>query len=171
MKNHFPVGYCPEREKVVDLSRAVLSGGRRYARHRRNGGRLKHKIDRQGIRTTLRAAVKNLCECGGDPAIECGRCDDNGLPARSETVGGKTRWTWGHQYGKFHGFADDLGPLFNWFENRTAGMTWIQVEELLRGLLLSGEHGNSLQTRHAYDHLMDIVRYRYDTAMRQGHFG
>lgn len=159
MKNRFPAGYCPQHEKIVDLSRAVLSGNRRYARHRRAAGRRTHKVARQGVRETLRSAAALKCVCGGDPGIDCDRCHDDSLPTRSETVAGRTRRSLRHQYLLFHGPADHLGPLFNWFENRTAGMTLAETEDFLRTVFLASPHGNSLQTRHAYDHLMDTVRH------------
>lgn len=160
MKNRFPAGYCPRHEKIVDLSRAVLSGNRRYARHRRTAGRRTHKVARQGVREALRAAVTMTCECGGDPEIDCGRCHADSLPTRSETVAGGTRHSLRHPYLIFHGPADHLGPLYNWFENRTAGMTWTEIEDFLRASFLASPHGNSLQTRHAYDHLMFTVRHQ-----------
>ena len=66
MKNHFPEGYCPQREKVLDLSRSVLTGNRRFARHRRRHGRYVEKVNRQISRDQLRRAASWLCACDGD---------------------------------------------------------------------------------------------------------
>ena len=170
MKNYFPADYCPQHEKVLDLSRVVLSGGRRYARHRRAAGRLTHKVERQEIRRTMRAATKLVCECAVDEDGVCPRCHGDSLPTRSEIVTGETRWLWIIVYLQFHGPADDLGPLFNWVTNRTAGMTWTEIEEFLRAHFLSRKRGNSLQTRHAYDHLLESLRWKYRVALRQGQF-
>ena len=88
MKNHFPEGYCPQREKVLDLSRSVLTGNHRFARQRRNHGRYMAKVERQISRDQLRRAASWLCICGGDVTIDCPRCYNDDLPTISETCAG-----------------------------------------------------------------------------------
>ena len=112
MKNHFPEGYCPQREKVLDLSRSVLTGNRRYARHRRNHGRYVEKVNRQISRDQLRRAASWLCACDGDVTVDCPRCYNDDMPTISETcTGSRPPFKLG-AWDLYEGFADDLAQLF-----------------------------------------------------------
>lgn len=162
MKNHFPEGYCPQREKIVDLSRVVMSGGRRYARHRRNAGRYINKTNRQRSREVLHRATRWVCECNGDPEMDCLACFADDLPTTSQTHGSCDRPIWRMAYSKFTVQADDLGPLLNWYEARTKDMTFEEVQNFLRQRFLASPWGHSLQTRHAYDHLLQGMHWEYD---------
>lgn len=157
MKNYFPQDYCPQREKVLDLSRSVLSGRTRYARNRKYYGRHQAKVVRRNERERLGRAVAWSCTCGGDPEIDCGRCYSDDLPTVSETSGGwglpkKTAMIWRHS-----GFADELAQLFRWFADRTKGMDHFGAEAFLREMFLLSPFGHSLQTRHAFDHLFVAI--------------
>lgn len=160
MKNHFPEGYCPQREKVLDLSRSVLTGNRRFARHRRYYGRYAAKVNRKDSRDQLHKVASWLCTCGGDATIDCPRCDHDDMPTISETHGSlpNTLYAW-H---KFCGPADDIGQLYRWCEQRTKGMDDYEAETFLRGMFLTSPFGHSVKTRHAFDHLFsEIIYYRF----------
>ena len=159
MKNHFPDDYCPQREKTLDLSRSVLSGNRRFARHRRRYGRHRAKVERQVTRARLSRAAAWSCICAGDPELDCRRCYSDDLPTICETHGG-----WGlpvkpGAYSRHEGFADDLGQLYRWFHDRTKGMNHYDVETFLRTMFRSSVTGNSVKTRHAFDHLVGEIEY------------
>lgn len=159
MKNHFPDDYCPQREKVLDLSRSVMSGNTKYARHRRQYGRHRAKVDRQLWRERLSRAATWSCICAGDPEIDCGRCYSDDLPTISETHGG---WGLPVKLGvesRYDGFADDLGQLLRWYQDRTKGMNHYEVETFLRTMFRSSVTGNSVKTRHAFDHLVGEIEY------------
>lgn len=161
MKNRFPVGYCPQREKVLDLSRSVLSGNRRYARNRRAQGRYLAKVERGVIREQLSRVALRRCVCAGDAEIDCLRCHSDDMPTISETNtgGGLPNNVIG--YSLFEGFADHIGQLFRWYLDRTKGMNHREAEEFLRGMFLCSPFGHSVKTRHAFDHLFyEIQRYR-----------
>ena len=161
MKNHFPEGYCPQHEKVLDLTRSVLTGGRRYARHRRNYGRYRAKKERRESRERLARAATWICDCGGDLESDCLRCLCDALPTKSDINGGwglpKKMGAWSHHEGN----ADDLAQLFRWYQFRTAHLDHFGAEVFLRRMLLASPFGHSLKTRHAFDHLFDgIGSYR-----------
>ena len=170
MKNHFPEGYCPQREKVLDLSRSVLTGNHRFARHRRNHGRYMAKVERQISRDQLRRAASWMCICGGDATIDCPRCYNDDMPTIRETCAGiralKVMGVWD----LYEGHADDLGQIFRWFIQRAEGMNHHEAEAYLRAMFLCSPFGHSVKTRHAFDHLFDeIATYRvnnYDPPMR-----
>ncbi len=171
MKTYFPDDYCPQREKVLDLSRSVMSGNRGYARQRRQSGRHRAKVDRQLWRDRLSRAATWSCSCAGDPDIDCGRCYSDDLPTISETHGG-----WGLPVKPgvctLYGLADDLAQLYRWYQDRTKGMNHYEVETFLRTMFLSSVTGNSLKTRHAYDHLLwEIARFRMNGYTFGGFFG
>lgn len=166
MKNYFPQGYCPQREKVLDLSRSVLSGGRRYARLRGRYGRYRTKTTRHEMRERLDQAAGWACVCDGNAEIDCRRCYSDDLPTVSETRDGGgppkrlTKHTWS-RWPEFAGFADDLGQLYRWFDSRTIGMDHVEMEEFLRAQLLASPFGHSVKTRHAFDHLFEeIAKFR-----------
>jgi hypothetical protein len=174
MKNHFPEDYCPQREKVLDLSRDVLSGNRTFARGRREHGRYVAKVTRREARELLARAASWTCMCGGDPEIDCGRCYSDDLPTASETSAG-----WGLpmqlvKYTFFEGNGDDLGQLFRWYFERTDGMNHYDAEEFLRAMFLNSPFGHSLKTRHAYDHLFEMINrhrvrnYSYEPRLGSG---
>ena len=161
MKNHFPEGYCPQREKVLDLSRSVLTGNHRFARHRRNHGRYMAKVERQISRDQLRRAASWMCICGGDATIDCPRCYNDDMPTIRETCAGiralKVMGVWD----LYEGPADDLGQMFRWFIQRAEGMDHYEAEAYLRAMFLCSPFGHSVKTRHAFDHLFDeIATYR-----------
>lgn len=161
MKNHFPEGYCPQREKVLDLSRSVLTGNRRFARYRRNHGRYMAKVERQISRDQLRRAASWMCICGGDVTVDCPRCYNDDMPTIRETCAGiralKVLGVWD----VYEGFADDLAQLFRWYHDHVEGMDHYEAEAYLRAMFLCSPFGHSVKTRHAFDHLFeDIVRYR-----------
>lgn len=161
MKNYFPEDYCPQREKVLDLSRSVLSGGRKYARHRRDSGRYLAKLERQVSREQLARAAKWQCLCDGNPEIDCGRCFSDDLPTICETHDGAglPKFRGEEKTSKYTGFADDLGQLFRWYEDRTAHLDHFGAEEFLRQMLLASPFGHSLKTRHAFDHLFAQIQH------------
>lgn len=171
MKNHFPEGYCPQREKVLDLSRSVLTGNRRYARHRRNHGRYVEKVNRQISRDQLRRAASWLCSCAGGVTVDCPRCYNDDIPTISETcTGSRPPFKLG-AWDLYEGFADDLAQLFRWYGQRTQGMNHYEAESWLRAMLLSSPFGHSVKTRHAFDHLFDgIATYRTNNYDPQWNF-
>ena len=161
MKNYFPEGYCPQREKVLDLSRSVLTGNRRFARCRRHYGRYRAKVDRQMSRELLAGVVKLSCLCNGDVDVDCPRCQADELPTVSQTRQGNGIPQKPSSFSPFEGFADDLGQLFRWYHDRTDGLELDDVEAFLRAMFLSSPFGHSVKTRHAYDHLFwDVERRR-----------
>ena len=163
MKNYYADDYCPQREKVLDLSRSVLSGGRRYARHRRTSGRYLAKLERQVSREQLARAAKWQCLCGGDPEIDCGRCFSDDLPTICEThdAAGLPKFRGYEKTSRYTGFADDLGQIFRWYKDRTGHLDHVGAEAFLRQMLLASPFGHSLKTRHAYDHLfVEVQRFR-----------
>ncbi len=164
MKNHFPAGYCPQREKVLDLSRSVLTGNRRFARRRRHYGRYRAKVNRQESRRQLARAASWMCTCNGDADIDCGRCFSDDMPTITETHAGSGLPTKMGAWDYYTGDADDLGQLYRWYRDRTKGMKHREVEEFLRGMFLCSPFGHSLKTRHAFDHLFEEIR-----AYRVGH--
>ena len=170
MKNHFPEDYCPQREKVLDLSRSVLTGNRRFARHRRKHGRYVEKVNRQISRDQLRRAASWLCVCDGDVIVDCPRCYNDYLPTISETCTGSRPPMKMGAWDLYEGFADDLAQLFRWYCDRTEGMDHYEAESWLRAMLLCSPFGHSVKTRHAFDHLFDeIAIYRaknYDPLTR-----
>ena len=151
VKNHFPEGYCPRREKVLDLSRAVMTGNRRHARGRRVDGRYRHKADRLRSRTVLLGVTKRVCTCLSDPEFTCLRCFADDMPTVSETLG-PYEWM---------GRADDLAQLIRWWDEVSKDMDSREALDTLRRRFLSTPFGNSLKTRHAYDHLVEGVRWDY----------
>lgn len=158
MKNYYADDYCPQREKVMDLSRSILAGGRRYARHRRNQGRYRAKVERRESRERLARAAMWICDCGGDLESDCPRCLCDALPTKSDVNGG-----WGLPkklggWSRHEGNADDLGQLFRWYRDRTGHLDHFGAEEFLRQMLLASPFGHSLKTRHAYDHLFVEIR-------------
>lgn len=158
MKNYFPADYCPQREKVVDLSRSVLGGNRKHATMRRRHGRYVQKADRRNSREQLGRAASWLCTCDGDPDLDCGRCQSDDMPTVSETRTGGNLPRHKGKWDRHGGRADTLDQLFRWCEARTAGMNHLEVEEFLRAQFLLSPFGHSLKTRHAYDHLIGRVR-------------
>ena len=96
VKNHFPEGYCPRREKVL-------------------------------------------------------RCFADDMPTVSETLG-PYEWM---------GRADDLAQLIRWWDEVSKDMDSREALDTLRRRFLSTPFGNSLKTRHAYDHLVEGVRWDY----------
>ena len=165
MKNHFPEDYCPQREKVLDLSRVILSGGRQFARNRRIAGRDRENQKRQRIRAVLREATSWPCECDLEDVDFCRRCEDDVLPTVSETFGSFEKPLLGWRLCNFvgSGYGDDLGPLFNWYNERTKDMTHQEACDFLRSMFRASPFGNSLKTRHACRHLSDKVRQQFDT--------
>lgn len=158
MKSRFPVGYCPQREKVLDLSRSVLSGNRHYARNRRHYGRYKAKVNRQRSRRQLARSASWSCWCNGDADIDCRRCYSDDMPTMTETHAGGGLPTEMGAWDYYAGFADDLAQLFRWYLDRTRGMNHYEAESFLRGMLLCSPFGHSVKTRHAFDHLYDEIR-------------
>jgi|GEM_PF-1954857 len=160
MKNHFPADYCPQREKVVDLSRSILSGRRKFARGRREEGRYVAKVDRKKSREQLARVKGWSCTCFGDPDVDCRRCYSDDMPTICETHAG-IRAPLRLYYGRYQGFADHGGGLYRWCDDRTAHLDHFGREEFLREKFLVSPFGHSLQTRHAFDHLFHkIHRYR-----------
>ena len=167
MKNHFPADYCPQREKVVDLSRSALSGRRRYSRGRRIAGRYVAKVDRKESREQLARAKGWSCTCFGDPDVDCRRCYSDDMPTIRETHAGigtshfsSGPFPFGFP-GLYQSRADSTVGLYRWFNDRTAHLDHFGKEEFLREKFLVSPFGHSLQTRHAFDHLFDeIRRYR-----------
>ena len=161
MKNYYPDDYCPQREKVLDISRSVLTGGRRFARHRRNYGRYRAKVERRESRERLARAAKWMCDCGGDTESDCLRCLCDSLPTKSDINGG---WGLPTQLGaesRHWGNADDVAQLFRWYRSRTAHLDHFGAEAFLRQMLLASPFGHSLKTRHAFDHLfVEVQRFR-----------
>jgi len=161
MKNHFPEGYCPQREKVVDLSRSILGGNREFMICRRQRARYMHKLQRQMSREQLARAAAWLCTCGGDAELDCGRCYGDDMPTKSETHAGKGLPKRTGSWSRFEGSADTTNQLFRWCQAHVAGMDNMEVEEFLRAKFLTHPAGHTLQTRHAFDHLFeDIIWYR-----------
>jgi hypothetical protein len=152
LKNYFPADYCPQREKVLDLSRSVLGGNRRYARARRLHGRYAEKVERQTSRTQLRHAASWLCTCGGDADIDCSRCYADNLPTISETRTSCDVPIRRREHTIYDGFADQVAQLVRWYHDHVQGMDHYEAEAFLREKFLSRITGHSVQTRHAYDH-------------------
>jgi hypothetical protein len=157
MKNHFPEGYCPLREKVLDLSRSVLTGNRRFARHRRNHGRYMAKVERQISRDQLRRAASWMCICGGDVTVDCPRCYSDDMPTISETCAGSRLPKKLGAWDLFEGPADDLGQMYRWYHRRAGGMDHYEAEAYLRAMFLCSPFGHSVKTRHAFDHLFQEI--------------
>jgi hypothetical protein len=157
MKSYFPEGYCPQREKVLDLSRSVLTGNRRFARRRRNHGRYMAKVERQISRDQLRRAASWMCICDGDVTIDCPRCYNDDLPTIRETCGGiralKVMGVWD----LYEGPADDLAQMFRWYLWHAEGMDHYEAEAYLRAIFLCSPFGHSVKTRHAFDHLFQEI--------------
>ncbi len=158
MKNYFPADYCPQREKVLDLSRSVLTGNRRYARARHRHGRYATKVDRQSSRDQLRRAASWLCTCHGDVDVDCSRCYADDLPTISETRTSCDVPIRRREHTFYDGFADDLAQLFRWYRDHVKNMDHCEVEWFLRDKFLSRTMGHSVKTRHAYDHLIDELK-------------
>lgn len=161
MKNYYADDYCPQREKVLDISRSTMSGGRKYARYRRRDGRYIAKVERQASREQLARAAKWQCICEGDPEIDCGRCYSDDLPTVSDTRGsaGLPKGRIMCNFDRYTGFADDLGLLFRWYQHRTAHLDHFGAEAFLRQMLLASPFGHSLKTRHAFDHLFEQIQH------------
>jgi len=170
MKNHFAADYRPQREKVVDLSRSILSGTRKYARGRRDEGHFIAKIDRKKSREQLARVKGWSCTCIGDPDVDCRRCYSDDMPTICETHAG-IRAPLLLYCGRFHGFADSGGGLYRWFVDRTAHLDHFGREEFLREKFLVSPFGHSLQTRHAFDHLFDEIRRYRKANYSCGKFG
>ena len=170
MKSYFPEGYCPQREKVLDLSRSILTGNRCFSRRRRYHGRYMAKVERHISRDQLRRAASWMCNCDGDVAIDCPRCYNDDMPTISETYAGIRALKKMDVGDLFEGPADHLAQMFRWYLWRTEGMDHYEAEAWLRTMLLCSPFGHSVKTRHAFDHLFDeIAAYRvenYDSSMR-----
>ncbi len=159
MKNYFPADYCPQREKVLDLSRSVLTGNRNYARSRRHHGRYASKVDRQSSRDQLRRAASWLCTCFGDVDVDCSRCFGDDLPTISETRTSCDVPIRRREHTLYDGPADHLAQLFRWYREHVKSMDHYEVEAFLREKFLSRTKGHSVKTRHAYDHLINELKY------------
>lgn len=160
MKNHFADDYCPQREKVLDLSRSILSGNRTFAKHRRNDGRYRAKVERRRARARLDRAASWMCICAGDPDVDCNRCYADDLPTISETHGGEgLPLSGGTDYESWTGHADLVSQLFRWFEIHTIEMDHHEAETFLRAKFLVSPFGHSLKIRHAYDHLFEGLAF------------
>ena len=172
MKSYFPEDYCPQREKVLDLSRSVLTGRRRFARQRRNYGRYVAKVERQISRDQLRRAASWLCICDGDVTVDCPRCYNDDLPTISETHTGSRLPMKLGAYDLFEGFADHIGQLMRWCLHRTEDMDHYELEAFLREMFLCSPFGHSVKTRHAFDHLFEEIAiyraYNYDPPSKFG---
>ena len=157
MKSYFPEGYCPQREKVLDLSRSVLTGNRRFARHRRNHGRYMAKVERHISRDQLRRVASLMCICDGDATIDCPRCYNDDMPTIRETCAGirslKVMGVWD----LYEGHADDLAQMFRWYFWHAEGMDHYDAEAYLRAMFLCSPFGHSVKTRHAFDHLFQEI--------------
>jgi hypothetical protein len=157
MKSYFPEGYCPQREKVLDLSRSILTGNRCFSRRRRYHGRYMAKVERQISRDQLRRAASWMCICGGDATIDCPRCYNDDMPTIRETCAGiravKVMGVWD----LYEGHADDLAQLFRWYLWHAEGMDHYEAESWLRAMLLASPFGHSVKTRHAFDHLFQEI--------------
>lgn len=158
-KKHFADDYCPQREKVLDLSRSVMSGGRRFARNRRKYGRYRAKVDRQISRAQLSRAATWACICSGDPDVDCRRCYSDDLPTVSEIRDSGGLPERPGDWSRYEGFADNLNSMFRWYLDRTIGMSHFEKEEFLRAQFLASPFGHSVKTRHAYDHLFTDVKF------------
>jgi hypothetical protein len=161
MKDYFPADYCPQQEKVLDLSRSVLTGNRNYARSRRHNGRYAEKVERQTSRDQLRRAATWLCTCFGDVDVDCSRCYADDLPTVSETRTSCDVPIRRREHTFYDGPADHLAQLFRWYGERVKEMDHYETESFLREKFLSRTMGHSVKTRHAYDHLIfELQMYR-----------
>jgi hypothetical protein len=159
LKSYFPADYCPQREKVLDLSRSVLTGNRHYARSRRHHGRHKAKVERKVSRDQLRRAASWMCTCHGDVAIDCSRCYADDLPTISETRTGGGLPKKRGELTIYDGFADDIAQLLRWYCERVKDLDHYESESFLREKFLSRATGHSVKTRHAFDHLFEEIEF------------